>query len=82
MHYLMRGPDMERDEAERAANEQRIRDAMGRLESREPATPLGEAAVGVHELFKSFVRSGFTERQALYILGVMISAAPETLGEP
>lgn len=50
-----------------------MRDAIGRLESREPLTPMAEGAVGVHEIFESFVAGGFTERQALYIVGVMLS---------
>lgn len=66
---------MERDETERLLNEQRIRDAMGRLESREPMTPASEAHIALHEFFLGLMRGGFTEKQALYVVGVMLSAS-------
>lgn len=30
---------------------------------------MAEGAVGLHELFTSLVKAGFTERQALYLVG-------------
>lgn len=38
----------------------------------EPLTPMVEASAGVHELFTSLVEGGFTEQQALYIIGVCL----------
>lgn len=37
----------------------------------DPKSPIGallEAAISMHELYKSFVAAGFTEQQALYLV--------------
>lgn len=34
-------------------------------------TPLASEAASMHELFITLVGAGFTERQALYLIGVM-----------
>lgn len=39
----------------------------------ETMTELKEAAVGLHEIFKTLKESGFTEWQACRILGVMLA---------
>lgn len=39
----------------------------------EPTTPLGEAAVSMHEQFRTLVDSGFSEWQAIRLLGVMMA---------
>ena len=41
------------------------------------STPLQDGAAGVHELFKTLVESGFTEMQALYMIGVMLAAGAQ-----
>jgi hypothetical protein len=38
-----------------------------------PFGVLTEAAVTLHEFFKSFIDAGFTEQQALYLLGQMLT---------
>lgn len=50
----------------------------------EPLTPLTEGAAGLHEMFASLVRAGFSETQALYMLGVFlaINAAPNSGHNP
>lgn len=45
------------------------------LEPDDPITQLAEAAVATHELFVSYVGAGFTENQALYLVGQTIAAA-------
>lgn len=40
---------------------------------REPSADLTAAANGVHELYVSLIRAGFTENQAFSILGTMIA---------
>lgn len=42
-----------------------------------PADPISDLRAGaaqLHELFMSFVESGFSEGQALYLVGVLIAA--------
>jgi hypothetical protein len=39
----------------------------------EPSTPLAEQAAGLHEAFLAFLAAGFTEWQALRIIGVMVA---------
>ena len=39
----------------------------------EPMTQLAEAAVGLHETFRTLTESGFTEWQACRIIGVMLA---------
>jgi hypothetical protein len=41
----------------------------------DPLTELGQAAVQLHELFCSYVAAGFTEQQALYLIGKLISGS-------
>ena len=40
--------------------------------SDEPMTALREAAAQLHELFTEYLASGFTEHQALYLVGCII----------
>jgi hypothetical protein len=47
-----------------------------------PADPLQgmvEAAVSMHAIFESYVAAGFTQQQAVYLVGVMLAT---TLGGP
>jgi hypothetical protein len=48
----------------------------------EPMTELGESAVHMHEVFLSYVQAGFTEQQALYLVGQALKAmlTPPTAG--
>jgi len=41
----------------------------------DPITQLAAAAVGLHELFTSFVTAGFSESQALYLVGQALTAS-------
>lgn len=34
---------------------------------------MADGAVGIHELFLSFVKAGFTEHQALYLVGQVLA---------
>ena len=43
----------------------------------DPMTVLREAAVQTHELFKTYLDAGFTEQQALYLVGQMIRGAAQ-----
>jgi hypothetical protein len=45
-------------------------------------TALGEGAAQMHEMFLAYVESGFTEQQALYLVGCAIKAmlSPPTSG--
>lgn len=45
-----------------------------------PDQPLSmaEGAVGLHELFTSPVKAGFTERQAIYLVGQVIMRGGDT----
>lgn len=47
-------------------------------EPEDPITSLAEAAVSLHELFQAYVDAGFTEQQALYLVGRIIT--PPTPG--
>lgn len=40
----------------------------------DPTKQWDGAAVTMHELFESFKRAGFSESQALYLVGVQLSA--------
>lgn len=44
-------------------------------------TPLAEAATQINELFKSLTASGFTEQQALYMLGVFMASGQRSSDE-
>lgn len=39
----------------------------------EPMTPMAEATAHLHEMFVTLVAGGFTEAQALHMLGVMLA---------
>ena len=39
----------------------------------DPMSALATAAASVHELFLAYMKAGFTQPQALYILGVMLA---------
>ena len=41
--------------------------------SEEPQTPLAESAAQIHELFKTLCAQGFSEWQALRLLGVFMA---------
>jgi hypothetical protein len=41
----------------------------------DPFGPLAEGAVAVHNLFLAYVEAGFTEHQAIYIVGQMLAAS-------
>lgn len=41
----------------------------------DPITQLAAAAVSLHELFIAYVGAGFTEPQALYLVGQTIASA-------
>jgi hypothetical protein len=48
----------------------------------DPLTELAKAAAQVHELFRAYVDSGFSEQQALYLVGKLIAAnAVQSPGE-
>ncbi len=40
-----------------------------------PITVLAEGAAQLHEIFCSYKAAGFTEQQALYLVGLIITAA-------
>lgn len=48
----------------------------------EPLTALGEGAAQMHEMFLAYVQVGFTEQQALYLVGQALKAmlSPPTTG--
>ena len=41
---------------------------------KDPFTPANEGAAQLHEIFASYMDAGFTEAQALYLLGEFIKA--------
>jgi hypothetical protein len=41
----------------------------------EPMSELAAGAAQMHELFTAYIAAGFTESQALYLLGKLISAS-------
>jgi hypothetical protein len=41
----------------------------------DPITQLAEGAAQLHELFLAYVGAGFSENQALYLVGQMVTAA-------
>lgn len=41
----------------------------------DPITELATAAVSLHELFTAYVGAGFTENQAIYLVGQLIANA-------
>ena len=43
-------------------------------EPNDPLTLLRQAAVQMHEMFKTYVEAGFTDHQALYLVGQMIQS--------
>lgn len=46
--------------------------------SSEPENPLSALMVGaamIHELFRTYVGAGFTEQQALYLVGQLLTAS-------
>jgi hypothetical protein len=40
----------------------------------DPITELGALAASLHELFQEYVNAGFTEQQALYLIGQQVQA--------
>jgi hypothetical protein len=47
----------------------------GRPAPQDPVTALAEAAASLHELYVTYVQSGFTPAQALYLVGQLITAS-------
>ncbi|MEO3856220.1 hypothetical protein [Acrocarpospora sp. B8E8] len=41
----------------------------------DPLSALAAAAAQLHELFTTYVAAGFTETQALYLVGQMVAAS-------
>jgi hypothetical protein len=41
----------------------------------DPITQLAQAAVGLHELYTSFIAAGFTDQQSLYLVGQALTAS-------
>ncbi len=41
----------------------------------DPMTGLAEAAVQLHELFREYVKAGFSEQQALYLVARILAAS-------
>lgn len=41
----------------------------------DPVSQLAEAATQMHEMFVSYVNAGFTDQQALYLVGQMVQAS-------
>ena len=41
----------------------------------DPFGPMALAAAGMHQIFLAYVEAGFTEPQALYLLGQMLAAS-------
>jgi hypothetical protein len=48
----------------------------------DPVTVLAAGAAQAHELFTAWVDAGFTDRQALYLLGQVMAAAARGPAEP
>ena len=44
----------------------------------DPITNLAQAAAQMHELFLAYVNAGFTEAQALYLIGQILGNAGRT----
>jgi len=42
----------------------------------DPITALTEMAASLHEMFKAYVEAGFTEEQALYLVGRIVAPRP------
>jgi hypothetical protein len=42
---------------------------------RDPISALQEAAAGLHELYREYVRAGFTETQSLYLCAQVLRGA-------
>lgn len=47
----------------------------------DPVTSLAEGAAQLHELFVAYLNAGFTESQALYLLGQIIQAGIQAGGD-
>lgn len=43
----------------------------------DPFSELQQAAASLHELFVSYVGAGFTEQQAIYLVGQILRPHPE-----
>jgi hypothetical protein len=44
-------------------------------------TPLGDLAITLHEMYTEYVRAGFTESQAMYLIGKQVEAAARPQGD-
>jgi hypothetical protein len=55
---------------DRAADEE-AEDGMSD-EPVEPMAPLAESAVGIHEMFESFVEGGFTREEAIQLIAEIV----------
>lgn len=65
---------------ERLSRHRRIMDGMTDEMPANPLTALSEAAVQLHELFRSYLDAGFTEQQALYLAACVACGGPK--GQP
>lgn len=45
-------------------------------DSRDPFTAMATAAVAMHELFVEYVKAGFSEEHAIYLVACMASGGP------
>lgn len=48
---------------------------MSTPQTPDPISPLAMAAAQAHELYTTLVGSGFTEQQALYLVGQILASA-------
>jgi hypothetical protein len=46
-----------------------------------PISDLAQAATQLHELFSAYVAAGFTEPQALYLIGQLLRAQAQQPGQ-
>lgn len=53
---------------------------MGANRMPEPMTQMAEAAAQLHEMFTAYTEAGFTEQQALYLVGQHIRAISQQPG--
>lgn len=54
---------------------------MEQQESVPHLTQLAQGAAMLHELFLSYLEAGFTETQALNLIGIMLAHAPTPTGD-
>ncbi len=52
------------------------------MDEQMPAMTLAEAAIGLHELYLSFINAGFTTDQAMYLVGEIVAVQAQTEVDP